>query len=268
MSVPWSALACDLSHTDRIARVETLLLSSFAFLFLPWLCKPLQRRAGRRAEVSGFLEFLWWINRAYCAGMHRLVNLNEAPLPEHGPAILVANHTSGVDNLVLQAGCRRVLGFMVAQEFYNSAAVGPFCRILGCIPVRRDGRDLSATREALRALGEDRVLPIFPEGKIIPESGREFGPGKPGAAFLTIRTQVPVIPAYIRGTPPTDNVWKGLMTPSRARVIYGPPIDFSDLLTPEADRQGERERLDAITQRLMDSIKALRERSLARESTL
>jgi hypothetical protein len=125
MSVPWSALACDLSHTDRIARVETLLLSSFAFLFLPWLCKPLQRRAGRRAEVSGFLEFLWWINRAYCAGMHRLVNLNEAPLPEHGPAILVANHTSGVDNLVLQAGCRRVLGFMVAQEFYNSAAVGP-----------------------------------------------------------------------------------------------------------------------------------------------
>jgi 1-acyl-sn-glycerol-3-phosphate acyltransferase len=248
--------------------VVTLLLGSFAFLLLPWLCEPVSRPAGKRPEVRGLLEVLWWINRAYCSAMHRLVNFNEAPLPEHGPAILVSNHTSGVDNLLLQTGCRRVLGFMVAQEFYHSAAVGPFCRILKCIPVRRDGRDLSATREALRALDDGRVLPIFPEGKIIPYAGTEFGEGKPGAAFLTNRTRVPVIPAYIRGTPRTDNVWKGLMTPSRARVIYGPPIDFSDLFTPEADRRGERERLDAITQRLMDTFKALRECSLARESTI
>jgi 1-acyl-sn-glycerol-3-phosphate acyltransferase len=265
---PWADNSRDTPHTDRIARVDTLLLSSFAFLFLPWLCEPLSRRGVRRPEVSGFLEVLWWINRAYCTCMHRLITLNDAPLPEHGPAILVANHTSGVDNLVLQSGCRRVLGFMVAQEFYDSWLVGPFCRLLRCIPVRRDGRDLSATREALRALHDGLVLPIFPEGRITPESGRVFGPGRPGAAFLTIRAKVPVIPAYIRGTPPTNNVWRGLITPSRARVIYGPPIDFSDLLTPEDDRRAERERLDAITQRLMDAIKALRELSLAREATL
>ncbi len=245
-----------------------LLLGSAALLLLPWLLGPVARRDGDRPEIHGLLTAMEWLNRVYCAGMHRLVVFNEAPLPEHGPAILVANHTSGVDNLVLQAGCRRVLGFMVAKEWYEAPVVSTLCRVLRCIPVRRDGRDLSATREALRALSEGRVLPIFPEGKITPESGRAFGPGKPGAAFLTLRARVPVVPAYIRGTPETGLVTKAIVTPSQARVLFGPPIDLSDLLDEsDDDRDREKARLAAITDRLMDAIKALRDRSLALEST-
>ena len=244
-----------------------LLLGSAAVLLVPWLLGPVAPRRGPRPEVHGLLDFLWWVNRGYCAAMHRLVVLNEAPLPEHGPAILIANHTCGVDHLILQAGCRRVLGFMVAREFYDKPFIRPFCRILRCIPVRRDGRDLSATREALRALADGRVLPIFPEGRITPESGRSIGPGKPGAAFLTLRARVPVIPAYIRGTPETNVLARALTTPSRTLVLFGPPIDLSDLLDDPHDHGREKARLAAITDRLMDAIKALRERSLALESS-
>jgi 1-acyl-sn-glycerol-3-phosphate acyltransferase len=247
--------------------VTLLLLGSVAILLLPWLLGPVAPTQGPRPEVHGLLTVLWWINRAYCTAMHRLVVLNEAPLPEHGPAILVANHTSNVDNLVLQAGCRRVLGFMIASEFYDAPLIRPFCRILRCIPVRRDGRDLSATRDALRALADGRVLPIFPEGRITPDSGRTIGPGKPGAAFLTLRSRVPVIPAYIRGTPETNVLFKAMTTPSRARILFGPPIDLSDLLDDsDGDHGREKARLAAITDRLMDAIKALRDRSLALES--
>jgi 1-acyl-sn-glycerol-3-phosphate acyltransferase len=244
--------------------VISLIVASSALILLPWLLGPAPR-GDRRPEVHGLLEVLWWLNRAYCTSMHRLVNLNDAPLPAHGPAILVANHTSPIDNLVLQAGCRRVLGFLIAREFFDAPLIRPFCRLLGCIPVRRDGRDLSATREALRALGEGRVLPIFPEGRITAESGRTFGPGKPGAAFLTLRAKVPVIPAYIRGTPATNKLWKSLRTPSRVRVLYGPPLDFTDLFEPGADedRAREKARLAAITERLMEAIKGLRDESLA-----
>jgi 1-acyl-sn-glycerol-3-phosphate acyltransferase len=234
-----------------------VLLTLFALLLVyPWILMP----AGRRdSEVRGPLRALLWnLNVLYCRALHRLVSNGPAPLPERGPAILIANHTCNIDPMLLQAGCRRVLGFMIAKEFYEYWAFRPICRLLGCIPVRRDGRDLAATRAALRALEEGRVVPLFPEGRINPTSGRELGEGKPGAAFLVLHARVPVVPAYICGTPETNNVWRALVTRSRARVVYGPPIDLSEFI---AQRPTDRETLAALTARLMDAIGALRDRA-------
>src|SRR5436305_10123806 len=140
--------------------VGLLVLIAAAILLLPWLLMP--RRPAPRPEIHGFLRVLWWINAFYCALMHRLESSGTAPLPEHGPAILIANHTCGIDHMILQAGCQRVLGFLIAQEYYDYWLCRPFCKLLGCIPVRRDGRDVAATRAALRGLAQGRVVPIFP----------------------------------------------------------------------------------------------------------
>ena len=78
-------------------------------------------------------------------------------------------------------------------------------------------------------LKDGRVLPIFPEGHIVPASGRRLDEIKPGTAYLAIHAQVPVVPAYICGTPETDEIIEALLTPSRARVIFGEPIDLSDI---------------------------------------
>ena len=229
-----------------------LILGSCAILGLPWLLRP---SGSRVEEVHGLLRPLWWLNRCYCQVMHRLEIENEAPLPATGPAILISNHTCGIDHLILQAGTRRVLGFMIAQEFYENRLYHPFCKAIGCIPVKRDGRDQTAIRAALRVLKEGRVLPIFPEGRINPSSGREFHEPKSGAAFIAMRAGVPVIPAYIRGTPPTNDIVKSLTTPSHARLRFGPPIDLSDL----KDEGRDRDHLEAATARLMDAIKNLRD---------
>ncbi len=205
----------------------TLLGLSALLLISPWALMPPR---GRGAEIRGILSVLWGINALYCALWHRLESPAPAPLPEHGPAILVANHTCGLDPMVLQASCHRVLGFLIAKEFYDYWIFHPICRLIGCIPVRRDGHDLAATRAALRALKEGRVVPIFPEGRIIPTSGRELGEGKPGVAFLVLHAQVPVIPAYIWGTPATKAIWKAILSPSHSRVVYGRPIDFSPII--------------------------------------
>ncbi len=223
-------------------------------LILPRLLLP---RPVPPPEIQGGRLLLWWINRLYCSFWHRLELVDEAPLPTHGPALLISNHTCGIDNFLLQAGCRRVLGFVIVHEWYDHWLCHPFCRLIHAIPVRRDGRDVTAIRAALRALEAGSVVPIFPEGRIHPDSGRSFLEPRPGAAFLALRAGVPVVPAYIRGTPPTRSIWKALYTPSEARVVFGPPIDLSRYSTGGAV---ERETLEEVSELLMSSIRSLSHR--------
>jgi len=243
-----------------------LLLMTTVILLLPrlWLA-PRSRSglSGTKPEIHGWLRLAWAINALYCVIWHQLKVEQKAPLPDSGPAILISNHTCGIDHLLLQAGCRRVLGFMVAREYYEWRYINWLARIIGCIPVNRDGRDLAATRTALRALRDGRVLPIFPEGTIVPTSGREIGAMKPGSAYIAIHAQVPVIPAYIRGTPPTNEIIEALLNPSRARVAFGSPIDLSDI---GRDQAGDKEVQAEVSRRFRAALLTLRARTAAAET--
>jgi 1-acyl-sn-glycerol-3-phosphate acyltransferase len=223
-----------------------------AFLLAPWVLMP--RRDG--GETGGLVGPLWWLNALYCAFWHRLEVRGRPPIPETGPAILICNHTCCIDHVILQAATRRLLGFMIARELYEYWLFRPFVARAGCIPVNRDGRDLSATRAALRALEAGRVLPVFPEGKITPASGRALGEGKPGVAFIALRAGVPVIPAYIWGTPETNKVARSFLTPSHAHVTFGPPVGLSDLT---ASGHAAHADIGEVTGRLMGAIRALRD---------
>jgi 1-acyl-sn-glycerol-3-phosphate acyltransferase len=231
----------------------TALLLALPAIFLPapharWRSQP-------TAEIHGIRTVLWAIIRSYCAFWHCLKTNGLAPLPSHGPAILIANHTGGIDHLLLQASCRRVLGFMVAREYYEWPWLRPWCEYVGCIPVNRDGRDFAAIRTALRALKDGRVLPVFPEGQVAATSGREFGQIKPGTAYLAIHAQVPVIPAYIYGTPETDDIFEALRTPSHSRVLFGPPIDLGDI---DPDRAGDKSLQSEVSERFRRAFLDLR----------
>ena len=94
------------------------------------------------------------------ASVHRMLfagfrAINACPFPESGPAIVVANHTSPVDPVLLWhrhfAQFRhphlRVIGFMMAKEFYyTNAVVRWVCHAMESIPVERSGRDLRVFR--------------------------------------------------------------------------------------------------------------------------
>lgn len=230
-----------------------LLLLAVLLLAIPWMMGP--RGEGEHPDFDGRLLVLWWLNRLYCGVWHRLDLTETRALPESGPALLVANHTCGIDHMLIQALTRRALGFMIAQEIYEGRFLRPFYDLVRCIPVKRDGRDLAAMRAAIRALGEGRIVPIFPEGRIYPNSGRELGPGKPGAGYIALRTGVPVIPAYLWGTPETREIGESLLTPSASGVLFGPPVDLSDLRLGGED---ERAMLAEATRRIMAAIEALK----------
>ncbi|WP_165065776.1 lysophospholipid acyltransferase family protein [Paludisphaera rhizosphaerae] len=244
----------------------TLIVLTAALLLVPALLRP-GRPASRRAaywvgDIEVGLVPLWWLGRTYCRVWHRLPFEGWAPLPDAGPAILIANHTCCIDHLLLQARCQRLLGFIIAREMYELPLVHRFCVRTGCIPVDRDGRDIRATRAALRALEEGRVLPVFPEGRITPESGRALGPMRSGAAFLAVRSGAPVVPAFISGTPATIDIGPSLWRPSRSRVLFGPPIDLSDF---HPDQAADKEVLAQVCRRFDAAFRELQARSLASE---
>lgn len=126
-------------------------------------------------------------------------------------------------------------------------------RLVECIPVRRDGNDVAATKEALRRLHDGKAMGIFIQGRI-PPPGQTI-PLKDGVALLALHTGATVIPAHISGTKYRDSILGGFLARHRVRVRFGEPVD----LTEYADSSGRirRQRLAAATQRIAAAIEAL-----------
>src|SRR4051794_35368912 len=106
------------------------------------------------------------INRLYARVYHRVDVLSPQRLPARGPAILVCNHTSGIDPELIQSCCPRVITWMMAREYYEIPMLRHVLDLIGVIPVSRGARDSAATRAAMRALSDGKILGLFPEGKI------------------------------------------------------------------------------------------------------
>jgi 1-acyl-sn-glycerol-3-phosphate acyltransferase len=169
-------------------------------------------------------------------------------LPASGPAILVSNHTSGLDPLLIQSCCGRLITWMMAKEYYDFKLLRWVYRTVEAIPVERSGRDMAATRSALRALKDGRILGIFPEGKI--EVSRDLLPFQTGVALMAIKANVPVYPVYLDGSQRGKEMVPALLIPNRATVRFGPSVEFDRSDT-------SKEALEIATEIVRNSIKDL-----------
>ena len=174
-------------------------------------------------------------------------------LPTDGPAILVCNHISGLDPLLIQSVCPRVIIWMMAKEFYDLKALNWIFRLIEAIPVARAGRDMAATRAALEKLKEGRVLGVFPEGRI--ERTRELLPFQPGVALMAIKTGVPVYPAYLDGTQRNKSIGRAFSERNRAELRFGRAVEFDRSST-------SRENLEDATEKIRKAVASLRDASL------
>lgn len=176
---------------------------------------------------------------------HNLTVLSPQRLPADGPAILICNHTSGLDPLLIQSVCKRVIIWMMAKEYYEIAPMTPVFRTLQVIPVDRAARDSSALRSALRALQAGCVLGMFPEGRI--ETKRELLPFQQGVAQLAIKTQATVYPAFLDGTQHgTDGIVQAFTHRRQATLRFGPPLRFERKADPRIATDQIREAIWAL----------------------
>ena len=190
------------------------------------------------------------LNRLFCRVMYRVTPRFPRPLPEGGPVLLVSDHSSFSDPMVLAATAGRPIIFLTAREVYQHSYLRWLCQTLHCIPVSRGTNDFRALRSMLRVLGQSQVVGIFPEGGL--DEYREER-GHQGVGYLALKTGAPVVPVSIAwGKVRPAHLVRSLITPGRAIARYGTPI----ILQP--DPNPDRKKIGAVTTSIMRAIRELR----------
>jgi len=157
-----------------------------------------------------------------CAGMPvRLRGL--ANLPE-SQCVVVANHASYLDGVVMAAALPPRFGFVIKREMNAVPLAGLLLRRIGSEFVERHDRHKGGTdaRRVLRTAASGHSLVFFPEGTF----KREVGLGKfhTGAFAIAARADCPVVPAVILGTRRNMPATRVLPRPGPIEVRYGTPI--------------------------------------------
>lgn len=154
----------------------------------------------------------------------RLESHGREHVPGSGPALLVSNHSSFLDPVLVGVSTPRRLHFMAKAELFDVPVLNLVLRRLPVMPVRRDGADPSALRLALRVLEEGHAILVFPEGTRVNEG--ELLEGKAGVGMLAILSGAPVVPVYIEGAGRALPRGRFLPRPVKVRVRFGSPLRF------------------------------------------
>jgi 1-acyl-sn-glycerol-3-phosphate acyltransferase len=160
----------------------------------------------------------------------------------NGRAVIVANHVSWLDPVILPLVMPRKPAVLAMAELWDMPGVSLVMRAYGppAIPLRRGRVDTRALRRALAALRDDRLLIVFPEGGISPDGS--LRPFQRGAALLAARGDAPLMPVAIVGT--RDALPLGRVVPRHRRITVraGTPIPVNGDAPEELDRVTEEAR--------------------------
>src|SRR5213594_2336384 len=194
------------------------------------------------ASMSAAERALYFFGRALVRCFYRVTALGINNLPEGG-FLLLPNHISWVDAIVLQLTCPRPIRYIIDEEFYRKPLLHPFLRLVQCIPI--DTRHShSAIRVATGKISEGEIVCLFPEGRL--ERAGTLLRLQGGYELIARHANASVIPVWL------DQLWGSIFsfqggrffTKLPKRIPYRVTIAFGKPLGPEtADIATVREEL-------------------------
>lgn len=205
---------------------------------------PYPRRHLLRAVMSR-------LGRAALRVLSRFHVIGQEHIPTSGPFILIGNHFSPFDTVVTVAAVPHPLEFLGGAQLVDASPYVTWIpRLWGYYEVYRGAVSGHAIRASTAVLAQNGVLAIFPEGG---SWAQVLRPARPGAAFLAVKTGVPILPMGLDGV--TD-LFPALRQRRRAQVT----VRFGPLIGPfrvEGHGRERREQLDAIGETMMRAIAGL-----------
>jgi 1-acyl-sn-glycerol-3-phosphate acyltransferase len=192
-------------------------------------------------------------------------------LPD-GPIIVISNHTSYADGVLLVLACRRLgrsLRLLAKSAMFRVPVLGRLLRRLGFIPVERGGPDAArALDAAAEALAAGEAVGIFPEGRITRDPQRWPERSKTGAIRLALRSGAPIVPVAMVGAHEVvgskrnfTRLIKNLVLRPRVEVMVGAPIDVRPLVgwAAEPSHDAVRDAADLVMGELIALVAEVRQ---------
>jgi len=182
------------------------------------------------------MRFMVWI---LIHTVYRLKKSGLERIPDEGAAVLVCNHVSYVDALVISAACRRPIRWVMYYKIFRIPLLRFFFRTAKAIPIagsKEDPQMLEQAYEAIaRELAAGELVGLFPEGSLTPDG--EVAEFRSGIVRILERTPVPVIPMALSG------LWRSIFARNRSadrlfprvRLVVGEPVTAAQA-SPEALR--------------------------------
>ena len=180
-----------------------------------------------RRDSDRTFRFLRAVAGLYTRTYHHTTVRSQCRLPAKGPAILVCNHTSSIDPILLQARSPRLIRWMMAGEYFERQPMRWVFERVGVILVNRGHRDMASIRTAMRVLAAGYVLGVFPEGRI--ETSPEIIPFQSGIGLLAMKTRASVYTAYLDGTQRGREMIEAFYHRSEISISFGGAVNLSDL---------------------------------------
>lgn len=212
-----------------------------------WARSP-AARVGRLALLEGAVRpLIRAVADPERRGYDRLVGLD-------GPAIFAANHLSHIDAGLLLTSLpepwrHRAFAAAAADYFFDTRLKATMSALaLNAIPIERTKVTRRSAVLAAELIEDGWSMVIFPEGGRSPDGwGQSF---RAGAAFVAVRTQVPVVPVHLEGTGRILPKGTSKLVPGRTRVTFGTPIHP----TPETDMRELAAEIESAVTALADEV--------------
>lgn len=196
-----------------------------------------QLRRASSSEATGYIHARYHYRRRLARFLLRTIGFSLLAkidrvegienLPASGPAILMINHIAFIDPIVVMFVSQRDIVPLAKIEVYNYPVVGIFPKLWGVIPVRREEFDRRAIQQVMQVLEAGEMVLVAPEGT----RGPRLRQAKEGAAYLSSRSEAPVIPVAIDGTEGFPALRGSAKWRSGGAVVkFGTPITFDPAL--------------------------------------
>lgn len=154
------------------------------------------------------LRFLSWV---LAHVMYRVRVIGEERLPVRGPMVLVCNHVTFVDWLIIFGACRRPVRFVMDYRISETPGVKYLMRHAKVIPIAPAREDEAVMERAFAMVSEElrrrQVVAIFPEGKLTRDGN--MNPFRPGIERVVRTDPVPVLPMALHGLWGSAFSWSG-----------------------------------------------------------